>query len=128
MEFMTKAAAVSLICAVCSLLIKAKNPEYSFVLNALCAVCICIAAAGVISSFGEFVSDVIKQSGLPASVFSPIIKCVIIAVITKLICSLCKDAGQNGTSAAIEYLGSAAAVLTALPLLQMLLKTLERMT
>ena len=112
-------------CAACSLLIKTKNPEYSFVLSTICAVCVCAAAVGMISSLADFVSGIIKSSGLPSAVFVPIIKCVGIAVLTNLVCNLCKDAGQNGTSSAVEYLGSAAMVYTAMPLLGTLLKTLE---
>ena len=128
MEMLAKAAAVAVLCAACSLLIKTKNQEYSFILNAICAVCVCAAAVGMISSLADFVSGIIKDSGLPSAIFVPIIKCVGIAVLTKLICNLCKDAGQNGTSSAVEYLGSVAMVYTAMPLLQTLLKTLEGLT
>ncbi len=128
MEILAKAAAVAILCAACSLLIKAKNPEYSFVLSTICAVCVCAAAVGMIASLADFVSGIIKDSGLPSEVFVPIIKCVGIAVLTKLVCNLCKDAGQNGTSSAVEYLGSAAMVYTAMPLLGTLLKTLEGLT
>ena len=128
MEIIAKAAAVAVLCAACSLWIKTKNPEYSFVLSTICAVCVCAAAVGMISSLADFVSGIIKSSGLPSAVFVPIIKCVGIAVLTKLVCNLCKDAGQNGTSSAVEYLGSAAMVYTAMPLLGTLLKTLEGLT
>lgn len=128
MEILAKAAAIALICASGSLLIKSKNPEYSFVLTTVCAVCICAAAVGMISSLSDFVSQIIKNAGLPAAVFAPVVKCVGIAILTKLICSLCKDAGQSSVSAAVENLGSAAAVFTALPLIQTLLKTLEGLT
>ena len=128
MEVMAKAAAIALLGAACSLLIKSKNPEYSFALSALCAVCICCASVGIISALADFAADVIDSSGISPAVFVPVIKCVGIAVLTKLVCSLCKDAGQNAASSAVEYLGSAAAVFTALPLLQTLLKTLEGLT
>ena len=128
MEIVAKAAAVVLLCAACSLLIKPKNPEFSFVLSAICAVCVCAAAVGMISSLADFISGIIKNSGLPYALFVPIIKCVGISVLTKLVCNLCKDAGQNGTSSAVEYLGRAAMVYAAIPLLQTLLKTLEGLT
>ena len=128
MEIIAKAAAVAVLCAACSLLIKTKNPEYSFVLSTICAVCVCAAAVGMISSLADFVSGIIKSSGLPSAVFVPIIKCVGIAVLTKLVCNLCKDAGQIGTSSAVEYLGSAAMAYNATPLLVTLLKTLEGLT
>ena len=82
----------------------------------------------MISQLADFVSGIIKSSGLPSAIFVPIIKCVGIAVLTKLVCNLCRDAGQNGTSSAVEYLGSAAMVYAAMPLLQTLLKTLEGLT
>lgn len=128
MEIMVKASVIALLSAACSLLIKSKNPECSFALSVLCAVCICCAAVGLISNLADFAADVIDSSGISPSVFVPVIKCVGIAVLTKLVCSLCKDAGQNAASTAVEYLGSAAAVFTALPLLQTLLKTLEGLT
>ena len=73
MEIVAKAAAVVLLCAACSLLIKPKNPEFSFVLSTICAVCVCAAAVGMISSLADFISGIIKNSGLPYALFVPII-------------------------------------------------------
>lgn len=125
MEVLTKAAAIALLSAACCLTIKAKNPEISFALTVVCAVCVCFAAVGMLTDIVDFINSVMDKSALPTAVFLPVIKCVGIALITRLISNLCMDAGQNGTSAAIEYLGSAAAVFTALPLMQTMLKTLE---
>ena len=125
MEVLTKAAAIALISAACSLTIKTKNPEISFALAVICAVCICFAAVGMLTDIVDFINSVMDKSKLPSAAFMPVIKCVGIALITRLISGLCKDAGQSGTSSAIEYLGSAAAVSTALPLLQTMLKALE---
>ena len=128
MEVLIKAAAIALLSAACSLTIKSKNPEMSFTLAIICAVSVSCAAVGMLTDIADFVNEVLDNSGLPSAVFIPVIKCVGIAIITKLISDLCKDAGQNGTSTAIDYLGSAAAVYTALPLMQTMLKTLEELT
>ncbi len=125
MDVLAKAAAIALLSAACGLTVKSKNPEISFALTVICAVCVCIAAAGMLSDVVSFIDGIMDKSDLPTAVFLPVIKCVGIALITGLISNLCKDAGQNGTSAAIEYLGSAAAVFTALPLIQTMLKALE---
>lgn len=45
-----------------------------------------------------------------------------LAVVTKLTAALCRDAGEGGLAALLEVAGSAAAVLTALPLLKMVLQ------
>ena len=125
MEVLSKVAAIALLSAACSLTIKSKNPEISFVLTAICAVCVCFAAVGMLSDIVAFIDGIMDKSELPSAVFLPVIKCVGIALITGLISNLCKDAGQNGTASAIEYLGSAAAVFTALPLMQTMLNALE---
>lgn len=127
MDILIKAAAVSLICVSCSLAIKSKNPELSYALTILCAVSLCISAVGMLSVISDFVISVMDKSALPSAVYVPVIKCAGIAVITKLISNLCKDAGQSGASAAVEYLGSTAAVFTALPLTETMLKTLEEL-
>lgn len=123
-DILIKCAAIALVGAVCALLIKSKNPEQSFVLSMLCAVCVCFAAVCLISQLSGFVEDVIAVSGISSAIYTPVIKCVGIALLTRIVCELCKDAGQSATSAAMEYLGSAAAVLVVLPLMQSMLKSI----
>ena len=48
-----------------------------------------------------------------------------LAVVTKLAASLCRDAGEGSVAAFVELAGSAAAVVVALPLLDMVLKLVE---
>lgn len=125
MDILVKASAVVLVSSVCALLIKNKNPEFSFVLALLGSAAICCAAIGMAGRLADFISDVIDGSGLSSAVFMPVIKCVGIAMITKITCELCRDAGQAAVSSAVEYLGCIVAVYTALPLMQSLMKTLE---
>ena len=53
------------------------------------------------------------------------IRTVGLAVVTKLAASLCRDAGEGSVAAFVELAGSAAAVVVALPLLDMVLKLVE---
>lgn len=125
MTVLVKAAAAVLVSSVCALMIKQKNPELSFVIIIMTAVCLMFAATNVLGELVELIKELIYDYGLSESVYKPVIKCVGIAIITKLLCSLCADAGQSSTAAAVEYLGCALAVLTAIPLLRGVLKTLE---
>lgn len=124
MELIIKIAAVALISALCTLLIKSNNSEQAFMLGIAAAVVIFLAAFGFLSEITDFIKELITLSCVSGSVFLPVIKCMGIAIITKLVCELCKDAGQAGIASAVEYSGSVAAVYTALPLLKTTIKLL----
>ena len=125
MEILIKAAAVTLISTTVSLLVKSKNPEFSFILAVSCSAAVCIVGVKILSEMKGFVSEIIEKSNISSSVCLPVIKCVGIALITKLIAELCLDAGQHGTKTAVEYLGTSLALYTALPLLRSMMIMLE---
>lgn len=125
MELLIKASAAALIGCVCVILIKKSNPEIAYVLGVCSAVLLCIATFSMLGEIVQLMRGVIERSGLSLSVFLPVIKCVGIGITVAVVSGLCKDAGQNALCAAIEYIGAAAAVFTALPLIEMLLETLE---
>ena len=80
------------------------------------------------SEIVSFLKQLIELADLSSAVFAPVIKCMGIAIITKLSCELCKDAGQGGIASAVEYTGAVAAVYTALPLLETTLNLLVNIT
>ena len=125
MELLIKASAVLLVSCLCALLIKNKNPEYSFVLAVLGAVTVLFAAIGFIDKIVDYVVELIEKTGISSAVFSPLMKCVGIALIARLSADICRDAGQAAASAAVEYLGCVMALYTALPILRSLMNTLE---
>lgn len=128
MELVVKVAAVALIAALCTLLIKSKNSEQAFMLGIAAAVVIVAATAGFLSEIIDFLKELIELSNLSGAVFLPVIKCIGIAIITKLSCELCKDAGQAGIASAVEYIGAVAAVYTTLPLLKTTIQLLVNFT
>ena len=125
MEIVIKAAALALIAAVCALLIKKSNPEISFAVAVIAAAVICAAAAPAIGEIKSFTQDIVGKTEISPAVFLPVIKCVGIALVVKLSGELCRDAGQSAAASALEYLGCAAALITALPLVRSMLGVLE---
>lgn len=122
MDIIIKGAAVGIIAALCALLIKKSNQEIGLAVAIAASAVICIAAAELFGSIFDLIHYAIKSTGLSSAVFMPIVKCVGIAIIVNISASLCKDAGQAGIASAVELLGSAAAVFTALPLIKLLLE------
>ncbi len=124
MDIVIKAAAIAVVSALCILLIKKSNQELGLAAALAAAAVICFAAVRLFESILELVRYTILQTGLSSALFLPIIKCVGIAVVVKVTSGLCKDAGQRGIASALEMLGSAAALFTALPLIYSLLETI----
>lgn len=122
-----KASAIALVGCVSVLIIKENNPGGAYTLSVCCAVILCIAAVSLLSETANLIETILTNAGLTPAAFLPVIKCVGIGAVVTVVSGLCKDAGQNAASSAIEYLGAAAAVYTALPLFESMLGTLEEL-
>ena len=74
----------------------------------------------------ETIRDVLEElaalGDLSPAILQPMVKTVGIYLVTRLSSSLCRDAGEGGIAAFLEVAGGAAAVVTALPLLDMVLR------
>lgn len=128
MELMFKAAAVSVTAAVAALLIKDGSKELSYVLSIAAVTVLSICAIKLLGGIKELAEELIASSGLSSALFLPLIKCAGIAATVKISSALCKDAGQSAAAAAAEYVGAAAAVCTALPLMSSILSALKELT
>ncbi len=127
MEIVIKASAIAILSALCILLINKSNHEFGLAAAIAAAAVICFFAIQLCGSILELVRYAVSQTGLSSALFAPIIKCVGIAMIVNLTSGLCRDASQSGIAASVELLGSAAALFTALPLLNALLETIGRL-
>lgn len=128
MDIIIKVSAAALIAAIATLLIKSKNSEQAFMLGIAAAAVILIAVFGLMGEISDFLRELISLSGQSSAVFLPIVKCMGIAIITKLSFELCRDAGQAGIASAVEYAGAVAALYTVLPLLKTTIKLLVSFT
>ncbi len=124
MEIVIKAAAVALVTASGALLVKKSNPENAFLLSVAGVVIILGACVVMLSALKDVFDGIMQKSGLSAAIFSPLIKCTIIAVTVKIVCALSKDSGQSGIASSVEFLGAAAAMYCALPLLETVVNTI----
>lgn len=122
MELIYKASALALLSAVVSLLLKKQNPEAALLLSVLTAVGILIAAMGLLNGLQELREQIRKILGGSEVLIAPIMKCLAIAIVTRIAAELCKDSAQNAAAAAVELAGTVCAVSTVMPLLMSVLK------
>ena len=127
MELIFKAAAVSLMAAVVGLIIRRYNPEISVLLSPCTVVMIGIAAMSFAGELKTFVKSVKTIVGTSDVLIAPILKCVAIAIVTKLTTELCKDSSQSASAAAVELAGTVCAMSVAMPLIMSVLKMIGGM-
>ena len=127
MELIFKAAAVSLMAAVVGLIIRRYNPEISVLLSSCTVVMIGIATMSFAVELKTFVKSVKSIVGTSDVLIAPILKCVAIAIVTKLTAELCKDSSQSASAAAVELAGTVCAMSVAMPLIMSVLKMIGGM-
>ncbi len=127
MELLVKAAAAALTAAAIGLLIRRSNPELALLLSACTVVLILIASSGFLSGIRELAEAVKTIAGSDDTLTVPVLKCVAIAIITKISSELCREASQGAAAAAVELAGAVCALSVAMPLVMSMLKLIGGM-
>jgi len=121
----TALAGLGVAAALCAVVVKQRSPE----LAVLVALAACAALVGktlpLMETVRDRMEDLAETAGVSGAVLAPVGKTVGLAIVTRLSASLCRDAGEGSVAAFVELAGSAAAVVTALPLLDMVLKLVQ---
>lgn len=123
MELILRSAAVLLLSALTALLLKKNVPELALMLS-LAALCtVFLSLLNVIRQFRSLFDTVSVLLPDSEIMIRPVLKCLAIAVITKITAELCQDASQNTASAAIELIGTVCALSVAMPLIVSMIKS-----
>lgn len=126
MELLSRAFAVCAAGCVLALVIKKSNPELSLALSVLAASLVTAMGASLLQDVLELAELARSTSGLSSAIVTPVVKCIGLGCITRLGSDMCKDSGQSAAASALELVGCAAALSTALPLFRALLAMIER--
>ena len=127
MELIVKAAALALTAALIGIVLRRTNPELSLLLSICTVVLIMGAALGFAKSFTELAQTVQRIFGVSETVIKPVLKCVAVAIITKMTSDLCKDSSQAAAASAVELAGTVCALCIIMPLLMSMLTAIGGM-
>ena len=120
-----KAAAVCLLGALLATLVKKTSPDMALLLTlAVCAVVLTALVRGL-EEITAFLQELLERGGLSAELFTPLLKTVGIALVTRTGGALCRDAGEGAMAAVVEMSGAFAVVLVSLPLFRAAWQMLE---
>ena len=117
METVLQIAAVCLVGAVLAAVLRQRSPEAALLLGlAVCAVVGALLLRGLADVL-DMLED-LAAGGLPEGLFTPLVKTLGIALVSRLGTEICRDAGQGAMAAVLETAGAFGAVLVSLPLVR----------
>lgn len=127
MEILFKCAALALLCCLVCLLIRRTNPEISLTVSLAVVTSVVMVTVKISGSFSDIAETAGALIGTDNVRLDPLLKCVIIAAVTKLTSELCRDSSQNAAAASVEMAGTVCAMAVSAPLMINLLKLIGDM-
>lgn len=128
MSDIIKIAAVAVAAALCCVVVRKQTPELALVL-ALTAGCIILwKAVSSLEYITSFLSELAETAGFSTAVFSPVLKVIGIAIVTRTAGEFCRDAKEGGVAAFLEFAGTVSALVVTIPLAKAVLSTVSGLT
>ena len=120
-------SALCMVAAILASLLKKHSPEMGLLLAGAVCVVVLMALSGTLGEIRDFLQSLADWGGVSPELFSPLIKTLGIAMVTRLGADLCKDAGQNAMAGIVEMAGSFSAIVVAMPLFTAVWEMLQSM-
>lgn len=125
MMLFVKLAALCLCVSALSAALRRSEEAFSLLLLLTAVLTGCAMLLPALSDLTDFCARTLALTGLPETLFAPLLKVLAIALATRFSCALCADAGQSALAALLNTAGAVCALVCALPLLEALLALLE---
>lgn len=122
MELIFKISAAAIISAVLGLLIKKLSPELSLGLSVCVIAMIFSASLGFVRPLRELADTVKTLTGGAGVYMLPVLKCLAVAIVTRISSELCRDSSQAAAAAALDFAGTLCAMGVAAPMILSMLK------
>lgn len=125
MEWIFRAIIICLAAALFAAAMDRAEPAFSLLLGVSAAAAVLLLSGNLLEPLLQFLDKLKTACGVSGVYTQPLIRCMAVSLMTRMGAALCKDAKQNGSAAALEFLGTAAAIWTCLPLLEAFLSMLQ---
>lgn len=126
MDNFVKAAAVSLIAVILSLILAKQNKDISVLLTtAVCAIIITVMVR-YLHPVIEFLRKLRTIGQLDSELFGILLKAVGIGILSEIVGMICNDSGNGALGKTLQTLSVAVIIWISLPLLNSLLELIER--
>ncbi len=122
MSYLLKTCAIALTAALTVQLLRQRTPELAMLLSICAVLLIQMGALPFVSALRELVDSVKTIADGSEVAILPVLKCVVIAVLTKFCADLCRDAAQSAAASSVEFAGTVCAMGVGMPLMLSMLK------
>lgn len=126
-ELMGKAAAVAVTAALCGAVLRRGAPELALLLSLAAGVWILLAAWDGLRETARLMEELALLAGLDRGVVEPVLKTVVLSVVTRLTSEVCRSAGEGRDASFVETAGTVLALAAALPLVRGVVETMAEM-
>lgn len=116
-EWVVHISVVAIVGVVCSLVLKKHTPELALLLILIAGIWMLLAVADGLESITEWMNTLSELSGVDQELLEPVLKTVMIAILTNITGEVCRCAGEGGLAAFVETAGTIVALTVALPLI-----------
>lgn len=128
MTALTQAIAGVMVAVILITVLRKQSQEIALLLSlAMCAMVLLIAG-GYLKSVVSLIENLKTVAGLDDDLLSPALKAVGIALLSQFAGLICADSGNSAMGRCVELLGCAAILWLAMPLMNMLLELVMKIT
>jgi len=115
---MGKVAAAAMAAAVLGVLLRKHVPELALLLTLCAGLWILSAVLDGLGAVAQLMEELRQLAGISEELIEPVVKTVVISVLTKLTVELCRASGEGGVAAFVETAGTVLALVVTLPLVR----------
>ena len=122
---MGKIAAAAVTAALFGTVVRRGAPELALLLTVTAGVWILTAVLDGLGAAAAMAERLAQLAQMDAAVAGPVLKTVVVALVTRITAEICRGAGEGGLAAFVETAGTILALTAALPLMAAVLTMLE---
>lgn len=127
MEVMGKIAAAAVTAALFGTVVRRGAPELALLLTVTAGIWILTAVLDGLGAAAAMAERLAQLAQMDAAVAGPVLKTVVVALVTRITAEICRGAGEGGLAAFVETAGTILALTAALPLMAAVLTMLEEL-
>ena len=120
-----KLAALCLLGAGLAAVLRKDTPELALALVIAVVVAAFFSLAGMLEEVFGFFEQLLTLGGLSVQLFSPLLKTVAIALVSRSGAEVCRDAGAGAIGYMLETAGAIGAMIAAIPLFEAVWETIQ---
>ncbi|MGI5963617.1 MAG: SpoIIIAC/SpoIIIAD family protein [Lawsonibacter sp.] len=115
---MIKVSAVALTAVILGAVLRKNAPEFHLLLVIGAGIWMLNLVAAGFGSAVSLMEELKGLAGLSEELLEPVVKTVVLSILTRVTAEICRSAGESGAAAFVETAGTVLAVVIALPLVR----------